>query len=143
VKNTRSSVDYVALTYDTSYMASVRMDPQYAELFGNNKIKAEEMEEPCSFSAITRRVMIHILGTTNPKTITYRTPTSWWQMLKRDYAPGWFYEKFPIREDVHRVEIKDIFPFPKEKFPANLGDCVRIATIKEFPWRDDAPGDDE
>jgi len=130
----KPSIDYIELTYGTSFQASVRLDKEYEERFKNNKTFTDEYEYPCSYGTLARRIMVHILGFSDPQTITYRTPTSWWQMLKRDHAPDWFKSKFPVRENVDVIEIKDIFPFPKEKFPDGIGPCVRIATLKNHLW---------
>lgn len=128
----KPSIDYIELTYGTSYQANLRVDRDYLDRFRNNRISADEYEDPCSHGSVIKRVMVTILGLSDPQTITYRTPTSWWQMLKRDHAPDWFEAKFPVRENVDVVEIKDIFPFPKEKFHDGIGPCVRIATLKNY-----------
>lgn len=135
MRRAESSIEHIVLTYDTAYQASVRVGPEYAERFKNNKIIANEREDPCSYGELVRTVMVMVLGLSAPQTVTYKTPASWWQMLKRDYAPKWFKSKFPVRENIDVVEIKDIFPFPKEKFPDSVGTCVRITTLKNYPWR--------
>ncbi len=143
VRDIDLGIEHLVLTYDTAYSAQMRVDSDYEKLFLNNKIVSDEMRDPFSRDGLVRRVMVMILGLQNPKTLTYKTPINWWEMLKRDHAPGWFTKRFPVREDTEIVEIKDIFPFPKEKFPDSVGDCVRIATIKRINWRPDDLGTDD
>ena len=137
MKDIDLGIEHLVLTYDTAYHAQMQVDPDYEKLFLNNKIIADEMRNPFSRNGLVRRVMVMILGLQNPKTLTYKTPINWFEMLKRDHAPAWFKKRYPVREHIETLEIKDIFPFPKEKFPDSVGDCVRIATIKRINWMPD------
>lgn len=130
----RVETENIALTYDTAYQASVRIDPEYFARFQNNKVLTDEFKDPCGMRALIRRVMVMILGLSSPQTITYKTPINWFEMLKRDHAPEWFKRRFPVKEYIDTVEVKDIFPFPNMKFPDSVGNCVRIATVKRSPW---------
>lgn len=126
---------YVQLEYNTSLQCSIHVDKYLADRFiANNRSQIEEAD--WSDNALARRIIVTMLGWSNPKNITYRTPTNWFQMLKRDHAPAWFLARFPVKEKVETVEIKDIYPFPTEKMPDSLGPCIRIATIKRFNAED-------
>jgi len=40
------------------------------------------------------------------KTTVERTPTSWWQHLKRDHAPRWLKRRWPVRAERLTVTVK-------------------------------------
>lgn len=46
-------------------------------------------------------------------------PSSWWQMLKRDHAPKWFTNRFPVKtfEHGHNNEWKVLATYPHADIP--------------------------
>lgn len=41
------------------------------------------------------------------KEVGFNVPTSWFQMLKKQHAPKWFLEKYPVKERVVKKVIRD------------------------------------
>lgn len=60
--------------------------------------------------------------------VSFRVPTTWWQMLKRDYAPAWFIDRFPVRMKTvtKKVRYKTYGKFPEYRYvaPPGLGPVV-------------------
>lgn len=120
------SVKYVVLEYGPQLYAAT----QYDHRFSNNKIETQEMVSEVDYRML-RRMLVTILQHQNPTSIVYRTPANWWEMLKRDHAPAWFKQKFPVREFVERVEIKDLHPLPEVRLPKDIGPMVRYAVLED------------
>ena len=115
-------VKTVTLEYGTQIYAAASYDNR----FENNRLKVQEIVSQMDYT-MHRRMLALILNHQNPKRIVYRTPANWWEFLKRDHAPEWFKKRWPVRENVESVEIKDCYPFPEEKMPDKFGPCIRIA----------------
>jgi len=123
------SIEVVSLVFGESLCATMNVDPM---LLRNNRMNVSERENMTS-QTLLKTICVTILEMQNPKEIVYRTPASWWQMLKRDHAPMWFKKRWPVIESIDTVVIKDVYPFPKIKLPDDLGPCIRIGRIKHSP----------
>jgi hypothetical protein len=123
------TMETVSLRFGESYYTALDVDPM---LLRNNRMSVSERENMTS-RTLLKTICVAILEMQNPKEIVYRTPASWWQMLKRDHAPAWFKKRWPVVESIDKVIIKDVFPFPKVKLPDDLGVCIRIGRIEHAP----------
>lgn len=59
-------------------------------------------------------------------------PTTWWDMLKLQYAPKWFLKKFPANFSTHKHEISINLEalFPEFKYiPKNMGSPLVMVTV--------------
>jgi len=124
-----SKAEFISLEFGEALCARADVDPIWLH---NGQTTIKELQNESS-RTLSVQICAHILEMQNPKKIIHRTPTSWWQMLKRDHAPGWFLKRWPVVESVDTVIIKDIFPFPKMKFPDSLGPRIRIGRIEHDP----------
>jgi hypothetical protein len=64
-------------------------------------------------------------------------PTSWWQHLKRDYAPQWFLHRWPVKTTTWTLNAKaDMYDmYPQANIPLNPADYgrpVRVAMPPTF-----------
>lgn len=49
--------------------------------------------------------------------IVIRHPDGWWQALRQRFAPGWWLNRFPVREVVHTIAPRIIYPQLKVAMP--------------------------
>jgi hypothetical protein len=57
--------------------------------------KVEFIERFKTFEADVLRMKL--VEDTYPMVAYYKVPASWWQMLKKQYAPKWFKQRYPVK----------------------------------------------
>lgn len=116
--------EYVALHYGEALCASTAVDTDFLM---NNPHRAETFRD-VEAGAMIQRLTVWVLSHEG-KRVIYRTPRNWWQMFKRDCFPPWVLRWFPVDEVVEVVESKTLFPFPRIKFPDELGAPIRYVKV--------------
>lgn len=71
-----------------------------------------------SVDAMVLRLRAYCLGKKQETARVY-FPSSWWQHLKRDHAPKWFKQRFPVKETVFTYESAKLCPHINIKFQDN------------------------
>lgn len=60
----------------------------------------------------------------------YETPSSWWQMLKKEHFPKWFLKRYPVKYTKTELTIKTLYPKLKTRIPLDLmGPVVRVMVM--------------
>ena len=118
--------NFIEVTYGHALTSAMRVNRELHDHFRNNPVKLEQHTDPISTEMIYR-MEGYFLEFGDPKTLTYRRPLTWWDHLKQDHFPKWWLDRWPARELEQEVVIKDMFPFPTERFPLQLGPIIRIA----------------
>jgi len=67
-------------------------------------------------SLIKVRLKQDIYGKQGPRW-TYRYPRNWWQMLKEQYAPDWFLQRWPVIKTEIVFDLKLLYPMGLEAQP--------------------------
>lgn len=123
-------IEHIILQHGHSVAGSVQVSGDYVEKFLNNKNDTDIMRHPAG-REMAFRMIVHILEARH-ETYVYKTPLTWIEMLKRDYAPEWIKKKWPVKYSAEEVVVRDLFPFPNVKLKEQFGDCIRVA-IKTEP----------
>lgn len=42
--------------------------------------------------------------------IEFKKPSTWWEMLKEEHAPGWFRHRWPVRYDTRTIDVRIAYP---------------------------------
>lgn len=66
---------------------------------------------------VTHQFRAYVLGETQKPIQFEAYPTSWWQMLKRDHAPKWFLNRFPVKSKTVTIDAKVFYPNLKISVP--------------------------
>lgn len=90
-------------------------------------LEVDTLIEPLTDELIVR-LNAHIYGE-EMGTHTFQTPTTWWDHLKQDHAPGWFLKRYPVKYT--KTTLRGTALFPEYLPPRDIGrDVVMIQELR-------------
>lgn len=121
----KTSCSTLTLEYSSQVSVTHEIDESLLDL---QNMTIDEMRSDFG-NRIVVRALIGFLND-QPHTLHFRAPSTVWDHIKAAWL-GCFVRKGLLSEPEYNhetIEIKDAFPFNREKFPKRLGDAVRIVT---------------
>lgn len=115
--------------------------------FATDRLEYREMER-IEFGDKLRELTTQILERKiveddYPVTFSYKVPSSWWQHFKRDKAPKWYTERYPVKYDNRRIKRtvkitrKATYPMADIVVPKNMGQVVIRDVVSPLSFYDE------
>jgi len=95
------------------------------------QVKLTSYKDFITNSIVINAKMLLLGKTTKEVSVSY--PATWWDAVKKRFAPKWFTDKYPINYTTVRLTAKEVYPliaFPKDKH------FVHFQQFKEPEYRE-------
>lgn len=51
-----------------------------------------------------------MFGQSSLKEYSFSKPLDWWEAVKERFAPNWFIKKYPVKYEVHHIDVDLVYP---------------------------------